>query len=84
MSAATAKGAMRRDTRTILRVAGSIEVVGLVCAGLVWTTGGMGAHGPHTNLGWFSLMVALGCLPTGTFFLLLGVAKWFHDRNRTD
>ncbi len=77
-------GAMRRDTRAILRVAGSIESVGLLCAVAVWATGGMTIHGPHGNLGWLGLIVALGCIPTGTFFLLLGLAKWVGDRGRTD
>ena len=74
---------MRRDTRAILRVAGTIECVGLLCALAVWATGGMTTHGPHGNLGWFGLVVALGCIPTGTFFLLLGAAKWKADRERT-
>ncbi len=75
---------MRQDTRQILRVAGGIEVVGIVCAVAVWSTGGMTSHGPHGNLGWFALVVALGCIPTGSFFLLLGFAKWLGDRGRTD
>ena len=78
------KGRMRGDTRAILRVAGIIEVIGFVCAIAVWASGGMTTHGPHGNLGWFGLIVALGCLPTGTFFLLLGLAKWFGDRGRID
>ncbi len=77
-------GKTRRDTRAILRVATSIELLGLVCAFAVWAGGGLTVHGPHTNIGWLWLIVALGCLPTGTFFLLLGTAKWFNDRNRTD
>lgn len=75
---------MRADTRAILRVATGIEVVGLLCAAAVWVSGGMTKHGPHGNLGWFGLIVALGCLPTGTFFLALGLAKWAGDRNRPD
>ena len=77
-------GTMRGDTRAILRVAAIIEAVGLICVLSVWRTGGMTAHGPHGNLGWFGLLVALGCLPTGTFFLLLGAAKFVNDRHRTD
>jgi hypothetical protein len=84
MSVAVAKGHMRQDTRSILRVAGLIELVGIVCAIAVWASGGMTSHGPHGNLGWFALVVALGCIPTGTFFLLLGFAKWLGDRGRTD
>ena len=74
---------MRPDTRAILRVAGWIEGTGLVCAIAVWFSGGVSTHGPHGNLGWLGLVTALGCLPTGTFFLLLGLAKWFGDRGRT-
>ena len=77
-------GKARGDTRAILRVAGIIEAVGVACAILVPLAGGMGAHGPRTNLGWFGLMVALVCLPTGTFFLLLGFAKLSNDRKRKD
>ena len=76
------RGSMRPDTRAILRVAAMIEVAGLLCGSAVWITGGMTKHGPHGNLGWFGLIVALGCLPTGTFFLLLGLAKWLGDRQR--
>ncbi len=77
-------GDMRPDTRAILRVAGFIEVAGLLCAVAVWTSGGMTTHGPHGNIGWLGLIVALGCIPTGTFFLILGLAKWMGDRKRTD
>ena len=78
------KGSMRRDTRAILRVAGGIDLIGLLCAAAVWKSGGMTPHGPHGNLGWFGLIVALGCLPSGTFFLLLGLAKWAGDRHRAE
>ena len=84
MTVATIPGKMRDDTRAILRVAGSIEAVGVICAIAVWATGGMTSHGPHGNLGWFALVVALGCIPTGSFFLLLGFAKWVGDRGRKD
>ena len=82
--AAQPSGTMRRDTRAILRVAGVIECVGLLCAVAVWWSGGMTTHGPHGNLGWFGLVVALGCLPTGTIFLMLGLAKLAGDRKRVD
>ncbi len=84
MSTIAIKGKMRQDTRAILRVAGWIEFTGVLCAAVVWWTGGMTSHGPHGNLGWFALVVALGCIPTGSFFLLLGFAKWIGDRGRTD
>jgi hypothetical protein len=81
---AAVHGAMRQDTRAILRVAGGIEAVGVLFAIVVWANGGMTSHGPHGNLAWFALIVALGCIPTGSFFLLLGFAKWLGDRGRTD
>jgi hypothetical protein len=84
MTATQVKGRMRSDTRAILRVSGTIEIVGIACAIAVWASGGMTSHGPHGNLGWFALIVALGCIPTGSFFLLLGFAKWLGDRNRTE
>ena len=77
-------GKLRRDTRAILRVAAGIELLGLACAAAVWASGGLTAHGPHGNLGWLGLIVACGCLPSGTFFLLLGAGKWISDRSRTD
>jgi hypothetical protein len=40
-------------------------------------------QGPHTTAGWLALMVAMGCLPTGSLTLLLGFAKLSGDRNRT-
>ena len=78
------RGTLRRDTRAILRVAAAIELIGIACAAAVWAGGGISSHGPRGNLGWFGLIVALGCLPTGTFFLLLGAAKAINDRSRTD
>jgi hypothetical protein len=75
---------MRPDTRAILRVSGSIEAAGLVSAVLVWMSGGLNVHGAHTNLGWFGLIVACCCIPIGSFFLLLGFAKYLGDRTRTD
>ncbi len=74
---------MREDTRTFLRVSSSIEAAGILCVLIVLLTGGFRAHGPTTNLGWLCLIIAMGCLPTGTLFLLLGLAKWYEDRKRT-
>ena len=42
--------------------------------------GGISAHGPHTNSGWLSLMVAMMCLPFGCMLLLLGGAKYLRNR----
>ena len=77
-------GKLRKDTRAILRVAVAIEALGLACAAAVWASGGLSKHGPHGSLGWLALIVSLGCLPTGTFFLLLGGGKWINDRARLD
>jgi len=44
--------------------------------------GGVTRQGPHTNSGWLALMVAMGCLPTGTLTLLLAVAKLIGDRKK--
>jgi hypothetical protein len=44
--------------------------------------GGIGHQGPHTNSGWLALMVAMGCLPTGTLTLALGIAKLIGERKR--
>ena len=84
MNTPATKGRTRPDTRAILRVSTIIESVGILCALGVWISGGMTVHGPKNNFGWLVLIIALGCIPTGTFFLLLGIAKWFGDRNRTD
>jgi hypothetical protein len=42
--------------------------------------GGVGIHGPHTNGGWLSLIVAMMCLPFGLMLLLLGGAKYLRHR----
>jgi len=73
---------MRSDTRTILRTGTGMFIMGAICAALVLATGGIGQHGPRNNLGWFSLIFALGCLPFAGFLLLLGLAKWVGDRKR--
>lgn len=84
MSQTTLPGRMRPDTRAILRVSSIIDLVGLVGALIIVFTGGLSVHGAHSNLGWFGLILACGCLPIGTFFLLLGVAKYIGDRSRLD
>lgn len=76
-------GRMRRDTRAILRVATPIWLVGMVCWLFVALSGGLTKHGPTTTAGWICLMVGLGCVPTGTLFLLLGIGKYFEDRKRS-
>jgi hypothetical protein len=74
---------MQRDTRQLLRTGVAIFLTGAVAALLAETVfGGIGRQGPHTNSGWLALMVAMGCLPTGTLTLALGVAKLIGDRKR--
>jgi di/tricarboxylate transporter len=74
-------GAVANDTKTLLRSGGSILAVGIFSAALAITVfGGLGPQGPHTNGGWLSLMLAMGCLPFGTLLLALGLAKWIGHR----
>ena len=74
---------MQPDTRTLLRTGIGIFTTGAVAALLALTVfGGIGRQGPHSNAGWLALMVAMGCLPTGTLTLALALAKLFGDRKR--
>jgi hypothetical protein len=74
---------MRSDTRKLLKTGSVIFLIGAVSALLALTVfGGIGTQGPHTNAGWLALMLAMGCLPTGTLTLLLGFAKLKADRRR--
>ena len=74
---------MQPDTRQILRTGLGIFLTGAMAALLTLTVfGGIGKQGPHTNSGWLALMVAMGCLPTGTLTLALAVAKIIRDRRR--
>jgi len=74
---------MRPDTRKLLITGSAIFLTGAVAALLAETVfGGIGRQGPHTNTGWLGLMLAMGCLPTGTLTLLLGLAKLSGDRRR--
>ena len=74
---------MQPDTRQLLRTGLGIFATGAVAALLALTVfGGIGRQGPHTNSGWLALMLAMGCLPTGTLTLLLAVAKLNADRRR--
>ncbi|MFC6646981.1 hypothetical protein ACFQBQ_15630 [Granulicella cerasi] len=57
---------MKQDTRTLLRTGTGILGTGLLSVVLLFTIGGgVSRLGPHTNGGWFLLMIAMGCLPTG-------------------
>ncbi len=76
--------ALQQDTRTLLRTGFSLVAVGAISATLIFVAfGGITRRqGPHTNAGWLALMLAMGCLPTGTLTLALGLAKAFGDRRR--
>ena len=74
---------IQNDTRKLLKTGGAIFGAGLLAAVLMLTVfGGATRQGPHTNSGWLALMVAMGCLPTGTLTLALGLAKLAGDRQR--
>lgn len=74
---------MRSDTRKLLTTGSAILSLGVISAGLAETVlGGIGRQGPHTNMGWLALMLAMGCLPTGTLTVLLGLAKVAADRHK--
>ena len=75
--------AMQRDTRQLLRTGIAIFLTGALAAVLALTVlGGIGRQGPHTNSGWLALMIAMGCLPTGSLTLALAIAKLIGDRKR--
>jgi hypothetical protein len=61
---------------------GILLVGGLAALATATIFGGIGEHGPHTNSGWLSLLLAMMCLPFGTMLALLGAAKWLRLRNR--
>ncbi len=74
---------MQRDTRQLLRTGSTIFLTGAVAALLALTVfGGIGHQGPRSNAGWLALMIAMGCLPTGTLTLVLGLSKLMGDRKR--
>ncbi len=73
---------MQNDTRKLLTSGLAIFFTGVLCAALAELVfGGIGRQGPHTNAGWLCLMVAMGCLPTGTLTLLLALSKLIGDRS---
>jgi hypothetical protein len=74
---------MHSDTRKLLRTGLAIFLTGAIAAALMLTVfGGVTKQGPHTNSGWLALMLAMGCLPTGTLTLLLGFSKLLGDRRK--
>lgn len=69
-------------TRQLLQWGGSIVGAGILAGVLLETVlGGYSRTGAHTNVGWFALIVALGCIPFGSMLLALGVAKWLRNRS---
>jgi hypothetical protein len=74
---------MQPDTRKLLRTGVLIFGIGVIAAALIFISfGGITRQGPHSNLGWLALMLAMGCLPTGFLTLLLGAIKLIGDRRR--
>jgi hypothetical protein len=74
---------MQPDTRKLLYSGLAIFGTGVLSAAAMLTVfGGVGPQGPHTNLGWLALVLAMGCLPTGTLTLVLAVLKLFGDYRR--
>lgn len=74
---------MQPDTRKILKLGSILVAIGVLFAVLMLTAfGGVTHQGPHTNLGWISLIIVMGCLPLGTITLLFGLAKLFGNRAR--
>ena len=72
---------VKPDTRKLLITGLWIFGAGLLAAALMtFVFGGVSRQGPHTNGGWLSLMLAMGCLPTGFLTLLLAVSKLIGDR----
>jgi hypothetical protein len=74
---------MQPDTRTILRTGIFTLGTGIICVLCIELLfGGVGRMGPHTNAGWLALIIAMGCLPTGTITLILAALKLYGDRRR--
>ncbi len=74
---------MQPDTRKLLRTGLLIFGTGALAALSIFTSfGGVTRQGPHTNMGWLALMLAMGCLPTGFLALLLAAVKLMGDRRR--
>ena len=68
-------------TRQLLQWGGSIFASGILAGILLLTVlGGFSPTGASTNTGWFALILALACIPFGSFLLALGLAKWSRNR----
>ena len=67
-------------TRQLLQGAFWTLLTGILATlATLFVFGGVGIHGPHTNGGWLSLIVAMMCLPFGCMLLLLGGAKYLRN-----
>ncbi len=74
---------MQPDTRKLLYSGIVILGTGVLCVlAIRFLFGGITRLGPHTNAGWLALVIAMGCLPTGSLTLLLALLKLFGDRRR--
>ncbi len=68
-------------TRALLRSGAWMLATGFAAALLTVTVfGGISRQGPHTNMGWLSLLVSMMCLPFGLMLFALGAAKWLRNR----
>lgn len=68
-------------TSQLLRAGAWTLVVGALAAlSIKVLFGGITRQGPHTNTGWFALIVAMMCLPFGLMLFALGTAKWMRNR----
>src|SRR5258708_13855392 len=68
-------------TRPLLQGAFWTLLVGILAAAATrFLFGGIGIHGPHTNGGWLSLIVAMICLPFGGMLLPLRGAQYPRTR----
>ncbi|HEX4156246.1 MAG TPA: hypothetical protein VHY48_11590 [Acidobacteriaceae bacterium] len=74
---------LQPDTRKFLTIGSALSFIGALFAALMLTVfGGVTHQGPHTNMGWISLIILMGCLPLGLLSLLFGLAKLIGDRSR--
>jgi hypothetical protein len=75
---------MQPDTRKLLTTGTAIFLTGAISVAFMFLAfGGVSHQGPHTTGGWLTLMLAMGCLPTGLLTLLLAFSKLVGERRRT-
>ena len=73
--------ALNDGTRQLLQWGSWMVGTGVLAAILLEAVfGGFVRTGATTNAGWFSLIVALMCIPFGGLLLLLGLAKWLRNK----